>query len=169
MAGKRNANDQRNKLVESYIQFIKLVAPQVIIFENVHGFTVNFKDKKGAKQYSMYVEQALTEEGYQVAHSIIDMSHFGIPQNRKRFILVAMKGHDPKRVFAVLAESREAFCKEKGIMCTTSVRDAISDLENHVEPFHPQIPRDSMPEYMVPFNQVIKNLCGKNSPLIPEQ
>lgn len=129
MAGKRNANDQRNKLVESYIQFIKLVAPQVIIFENVHGFTVNFKDKKGAKQYSMYVEQALTEEGYQVAHSIIDMSHFGIPQNRKRFILVAMKGHDPKRVFAVLAESREAFCKEKGIMCTTSVRDAISDLE----------------------------------------
>lgn len=57
MAGKRNANDQRNKLVESYIQFIKLVAPQVIIFENVHGFTVNFKDKKGAKQYSTYVEQ----------------------------------------------------------------------------------------------------------------
>lgn len=54
MAGKRNANDQRNKLVESYIQFIKLVAPQVIIFENVHGFTVNFKDKKGAKQYSTY-------------------------------------------------------------------------------------------------------------------
>ena len=129
MAGKRNANDQRNKLVESYIQFIKLVAPQVIIFENVHGFTVNFKDKKGAKQYSTYVEQALTEEGYQVAHSIIDMSHFGIPQNRKRFILVAMKGHDPKRVFAVLAENRAAFCQEKGIMCTTSVRDAISDLE----------------------------------------
>lgn len=113
MAGKRNANDQRNKLVESYIQFIKLVAPQVIIFENVHGFTVNFKDKKGAKQYSMYVEQALTEEGYQVAHSIIDMSHFGIPQNRKRFILVAMKGHDPKRVLQFLRKAERHSAKKK--------------------------------------------------------
>jgi len=129
MAGKRNANDQRNKLVESYIQFIKLVAPQVIIFENVHGFTVNFKGKKGAKQYSTYVEQALTEEGYKVAHNIIDMSRYGVPQNRKRFILVAMKGHDPKRVFTILEENREAFCKAKGILCTTSVRDAIGDLE----------------------------------------
>lgn len=113
MAGKRNANDQRNKLVESYIQFIKLVAPQVIIFENVHGFTVNFKDKKGAKQYSTYVEQALTEEGYQVAHSIIDMSHFGIPQNRKRFILVAMKGHDPKRVLRFLQKTERRSAKKR--------------------------------------------------------
>lgn len=129
MAGKRNANDQRNKLVESYIQFIKLVAPQVIIFENVHGFTVNFKGKEGAKQYSTYVERALTEEGYKVAHDIIDMSRYGVPQNRKRFILVAMKEHDPKRVFMTLEENREAFCKAKGILCTTSVRDAIGDLE----------------------------------------
>lgn len=129
MAGKRNANDQRNKLVESYIQFIKLVMPQVIIFENVHGFTVNFKGKKGAKQYSTYVEQALIEEGYKVAHKIIDMSRYGIPQNRKRFILVAMKGCDPKRVFQILDAKREAFCEAKGINCTTSVYDAIGDLE----------------------------------------
>ena len=49
MAGKRDKNDQRNKLVKSYIKFIKLVLPEVIIFENVHGFTVYFKDKKGTK------------------------------------------------------------------------------------------------------------------------
>lgn len=129
MAGKRNANDQRNKLVESYIQFIKLVTPQVIIFENVHGFTVNFKSQDGAKQYSTYVEQALTEEGYKVAHKMVDMSHYGVPQNRKRYILVAMKGHDPKRVFDILDTKRETFCKAHGIHCTTSVRDAIGDLE----------------------------------------
>ncbi|WP_049948123.1 DNA cytosine methyltransferase [Enterocloster clostridioformis] len=43
MAGKRDKDDQRNKLVKSYIKFIKLVMPEAIIFENVHGFTVNFK------------------------------------------------------------------------------------------------------------------------------
>lgn len=129
MAGKRNANDQRNKLVESYIQFIKLVMPQVIIFENVYGFTVNFKGEKGVKQYSTHVEQALTKEGYKVAYKIVDMSHYGIPQNRKRFILVAMKGYDPKRVFQALDANRGTFCKAKGIRCATSVRDAIGDLE----------------------------------------
>lgn len=129
MAGKRNANDQRNKLVNSYIQFIKLVSPQVIIFENVHGFTVKFERKKTTKPYSDFVEKALIEEGYQVSYNIIDMSRYGIPQNRKRFILIAMKNDDPKRVFEILERNREAFCKSKGISCITSVREAIGDLE----------------------------------------
>ena len=91
MAGKRDKNDQRNKLVKSYIKFIKLVMPEAIIFENVHGFTVNFKDKKGTKKYSSYVERALKRLGYRTSHKIIDMSEYSVPQKRKRFILVAMK------------------------------------------------------------------------------
>ena len=129
MAGKRDANDQRNRLVDSYIKFIKLVSPQVIMFENVHGFTVKFERSADVKPYSDFVEQALIEEGYQVTYNIIDMSQYGIPQNRKRFILIAMKNHDPKRVFKILEENREAFCRAKGISRTTSVREAIGDLE----------------------------------------
>ncbi len=129
MAGKRNKDDQRNKLVKSYIKFIKYVLPEVIIFENVHGFTVNFKNKKGTKQYSSYVERALKRLGYKTMHKIIDMSEYGIPQNRKRFILVAMKSHSPKSVFEALYNNRETFCSLKGIHCQTSVYEAISDLE----------------------------------------
>lgn len=129
MAGKRDKNDQRNKLVKSYIKFIKLVLPQVIIFENVHGFTVNFKEKKGTKQYSSYVERALRRLGYKTMHQIVDMSEYGVPQNRKRFILVAMRDYFPKDVFETLARNKDAFCLSKGISCTTSIKDAISDLE----------------------------------------
>ena len=129
MAGKRDKNDQRNKLVKSYIKFIKLVLPEAIIFENVHGFTVNFKGKKGTKQYSSYVERALKRLGYKTIHQIIDMSEYGIPQNRKRFILVAMKNNSPKKVFEVLNKNKESFCNSKGITCTTTVYEAISDLE----------------------------------------
>ena len=129
MAGKRDKNDQRNKLVKSYIKFIKLVLPQVIIFENVHGFTVNFKGKKGTKQYSSYVERALRRLGYKTMHQIVDMSEYGVPQNRKRFILVAMRDYFPKDVFETLARNKYAFCLSKGISCTTSIKDAISDLE----------------------------------------
>ena len=129
MAGKRDKNDQRNKLVKSYIKFIKLVLPQVIIFENVHGFTVNFKGKKGTKQYSSYVERALRRLGYKTMHQIVDMSEYGVPQNRRRFILVAMRDYFPKDVFETLARNKDAFCLSKGISCTTSIKDAISDLE----------------------------------------
>ena len=129
MAGKRDKNDQRNKLVKSYIKFIKLVLPQVIIFENVHGFTVNFKGRKGTKQYSSYVERALRRLGYKTMHQIVDMSEYGVPQNRKRFILVAMRDYFPKNVFETLARNKEAFCLSKGISCTTSIKDAIGDLE----------------------------------------
>ena len=129
MAGKRDKNDQRNKLVKSYIKFIKLVLPQVIIFENVHGFTVNFKGKKGTRQYSSYIERALKRLGYKTMHQIVNMSEYGIPQNRKRFILVAMKDYSPKNVFETLERNKDAFCIAKGISRTTSVKDAISDLE----------------------------------------
>lgn len=129
MAGKRNKDDQRNKLVESYINFIRLVLPKVIVFENVHGFTVNFKDNKGPKRYSSYVEGALKRLGYKTACQIIDMSEYGIPQKRKRFILVAMKEYPPKEVFSILERNRNSFCMSKGISCSTSVQDAIGDLE----------------------------------------
>ncbi len=129
MAGKRKKDDQRNKLVKSYIKFIKLVLPQVIVFENVHGFTVRFKGNKGTKKYSSYVENALKRLGYKTVYQIIDMSEYGVPQNRKRFILIAMMGGSPKDVFKTLDENREIFCKSKGISCTTNIKDAISDLE----------------------------------------
>lgn len=129
MAGKRDGNDQRNKLVKSYIKFIKLVLPEAIIFENVHGFTVNFKGKKGTKQYSSYVERALKRMGYKTMHQIVNMSEYGVPQNRKRFILVAMKDRSPKKVFEMLDKNKKIFCESKGIACKTTVYEAISDLE----------------------------------------
>ena len=46
MAGKRKNDDSRNQLMHSYIEFIKLVQPTMLFFENVQGFTVGFKDHK---------------------------------------------------------------------------------------------------------------------------
>lgn len=129
MAGKRDKDDQRNKLVKSYIKFIKLVCPEAIILENVYGFTVNFKEKKGTKQYSSYAERALKRLGYKTSHRIVDMSDYGIPQSRKRFILIGMRSHSPKKVFDILEKNKETFCAKKGISCATTVLEAISDLE----------------------------------------
>ena len=46
MAGKRNEFDLRNDLINSYINFVKIVEPEIIFFENVKGFTMEFKKNK---------------------------------------------------------------------------------------------------------------------------
>mgnify|MGYP003292245254 CR=1 FL=1 len=130
MAGKRNNKDARNKLVKLYIKFIELVQPRALIFENVHGFTVKFNGNRGMiKQYSSYVIDKLQEMGYRTESRIIDVSQYGIPQKRRRFILIAMLEHDPALVFETLDQNKERFFREKGISASTSVRDAINDLK----------------------------------------
>lgn len=126
LAGKRDKDDIRNKLVESYIKFIEFVQPEALIFENVHGFTVEFKDHK---KYSSFVCEQLEALGYRIDSHVIDVSQYGVPQKRHRFILVAMRNHNPSDVFARLERNKQAFCLEKGIGTSTSIRDAISDLE----------------------------------------
>lgn len=129
MAGKRDEKDSRNKLVKSYIEFVRLVLPEVLVFENVHGFTVEFSKNKKKKKYSSYIERELKKLGYKTKYEIINMADFGVPQNRNRFILIAMKNHLPKKVFKYLHDNCENFCKKKGINNNTTVREAISDLE----------------------------------------
>lgn len=68
MAGQRKKNDIRNKLVNSYIEFIKLVRPEYLFFENVHGFTVGFRAKNNTKSKPMssYIVEELKKIGYNV-------------------------------------------------------------------------------------------------------
>jgi len=130
MAGKRNQRDSRNQLIKSYVGFIKLVLPEAIIFENVHGFTMNFINKKQkTKNYSSHVERELRKAGYKISSKIIDMSEYGVPQVRKRFILVAMRNHSPEKVFNQLEQQRESFFSSKKLIAKTTVFDAIDDLK----------------------------------------
>ena len=71
MAGKRVEDDIRNNLVFSYIKFIDLVRPKIILFENVKGFTYAFDKKKNgdAIPYSQKVIKGLKGLGYNVKAS----------------------------------------------------------------------------------------------------
>lgn len=132
MAGKRVKNDVRNQLVFSYIKFIKLVQPKMVLFENVKGFTYAFdgKRKDGVKPYSQIVIKALERLGYAVKSHVIDFSEYGVPQRRKRFILVGIKGNlcSPDIFEQLLKDNRKEFLKKKGLNTTTTLEEAVSDL-----------------------------------------
>jgi len=132
MAGKRVEEDVRNQLVFSYIKFIELVQPKMILFENVKGFTYAFdKNKKdGAEPYSHKVIRGLKELGYNVKDQVIDFSKYGVPQRRKRFILVGVQKDvgSPENFENLLMENRGNFLSQKGLKPTVTLKEAISDL-----------------------------------------
>ncbi|HIP36508.1 MAG TPA: DNA cytosine methyltransferase [Crocinitomix sp.] len=129
MAGRRNESDDRNKLIDSYIQFVKYVEPEVLFFENVKGFTIGFKKGNTRGQaYSEYVWKKLQKLDYDVHGEIVDFSEYGVPQKRQRFILVATKKGKAKDFFEKLVQNRADFFKTKNISDKTSLSDAISDL-----------------------------------------
>jgi DNA (cytosine-5)-methyltransferase 1 len=140
-AGRREESDHRNKLISSYIKFIRLVQPKMIFFENVKGFTQRFeKNRSKGIKYSEFVQKALRRsgkdfKGYEVYGELIDFSEFGVPQKRTRFILVGIrkdifeKSHFiPSQFFELLKCNRKSFLANKGLGLTQNLQDAISDL-----------------------------------------
>lgn len=65
-----------------------------MLFENVKGFTYAFKKIKdtSAVPYSEIVKKKLRDLGYGVHAQVVDFSHYGVPQRRKRFIMVGVLG-----------------------------------------------------------------------------
>lgn len=133
MAGKRMKDDQRNQLVFSYIAFIKLVRPTLILFENVKGFTYSFNkaNNPDAIPYSKIVVEKLESLGYDVSPHIINFAEFGVPQRRKRFILVGIKKSETNHSNEFLGRLKEQFPKfieQQKLTPTPTLSDAISDL-----------------------------------------
>ena len=129
MAGRRRESDERNKLIDSYIEFVRLVEPQVLFFENVKGFTVGFKkDNQRGEAYSTYVVRELERLGYDIKGKIVNFSEFGVPQKRQRYILVGTKKGKADTFFDMIISNRANFFKSKKISDKTSLSDAISDL-----------------------------------------
>ncbi len=136
MAGRRREGDKRNNLVKSYIKFIGLVRPKIIFFENVKGFTLEFKkNAEKGKIYSDFVVSELENLGYLVQPELINFGEYGIPQKRTRFILVGIRkdvselhNFSATEFFKRIKNNKEEFLINKNLSINTNLEDAISDL-----------------------------------------
>jgi DNA (cytosine-5)-methyltransferase 1 len=136
MAGRRKESDIRNQLVHSYIDFISLVRPKIIFFENVKGFTLGFKkNKEKGIAYSEVVQKKLFDLGYRVNGKLVNFGMYGVPQKRTRFILIGVNTEyfeNAQKIannfFTQLEEQRYNFLEGLGITAETNLKQAISDL-----------------------------------------
>lgn len=131
-AGRRRVSDKRNKLIYSYLKFIEVVQPRIIMFENVRGFTLKFSDsdQQGNIAYSEIVIRKLHELGYTDARGeLIKLVEYGVPQRRERFVLIATRENLSDNIFSRLESNKETFLAKKGISSIVSCQTALSDLE----------------------------------------
>lgn len=158
IAGRRDPKDPRNVLAEEYIKIVEIVKPRIVLLENVQGFDMVFSDKTKKidpkkekvrnKAYSQIVKEKFETIGYRVFTSTLTCSEFGVPQNRKRFIMIAILNNDTallhldnKSPFELLLSMAKNFKKQRGLspVNKTSVEEAISDLTTSGRPKSPSL------------------------------
>jgi len=84
--GKRALDDPRNGLVKAYLDAIEIAQPRAFLMENVTGFTT-FQGGSLMRE----VITAASKLGYKVKAGIVLASLHGVPQRRRRFIMVGTR------------------------------------------------------------------------------
>jgi DNA (cytosine-5)-methyltransferase 1 len=108
--GKRDPHDHRKELWMAYLDIVSRLSPRAVLMENVPdmGFGDDFFVVR-------CIEQALEEAGYATQVRLVDAWNYGVPQHRKRLILLARK--DVQEFTWPAPEARK-----------TTLLDAIGDL-----------------------------------------
>jgi len=89
LAGKRDPKDPRNSLFKQFIRIIFEIKPKIFIAENVQGL-LSMKTQKGYKVIDIIKKESL-KHGYFIKEYLLNAKDFGVPQNRRRVILVGCR------------------------------------------------------------------------------
>ncbi|WP_243614799.1 DNA cytosine methyltransferase [Shimia aestuarii] len=82
--------DERNYLFVYYAEFLRRYRPKFFIFENVVGL-LTAREADGTRYFDM-MWSLFKDLGYTVEYRVIAADEYGIPQKRKRIILVGRRG-----------------------------------------------------------------------------
>lgn len=124
--------DYRNYLFEYYLKTVERYHPQLFVFENVPGMLSAMPDGTPIVEL---IKKDVNNIGYEIVenikyHAVIDTSEYGVPQNRKRVILVGLKrnGRTYQECQDLLVEFYDKILPKYKSDNKISVEEAIGDL-----------------------------------------
>lgn len=130
----RIIDDPRNNLYKAYLQFLSVVRPKFFVMENVRGMANKIEEiKQNFREY-------LGEE-YQFDAAVLQAQDFGVPQNRKRLIMIGNRmGINPAEIFAEIEkQKRPAFVLKDALEGLPELQaraeKGSSDIENSISGF----------------------------------
>lgn len=128
----RDPHDRRKELWIAYLDVVERIRPRAVLMENVPdmGLTDDFFVVRT-------IEQRLEDLGYATQVRLVDAWRYGVPQHRKRLILLAR--NDVEKF-----EWRPSLGPEE----RTSLRDAIGDL-----PVLPVVPKERIGERELSYSE----------------
>ena len=88
LSGTFGRRDARNRLVLEYIRLVRKLKPLVVFFENVPGLSGS------GKWYFSRLISALKKEGYKLNCKLLQLADYGVPQRRKRLIVLGGRGFE---------------------------------------------------------------------------
>lgn len=91
VAGKMNPNDQRSKLIFSYLDVVEKVRPKLFVMENVKALATL---EKWADVRQKYLARA-NEIGYECFPFVLNATEYGVSQKRERVFFIGI----PKEKF----------------------------------------------------------------------
>jgi len=80
-------NDHRADLYLRFLMYVEQYKPKAVVLENVPEI-LNF----GGKNVGEEIALSLNDLGYHAGYSLLNAAHFGVPQTRVRFFLIAYRG-----------------------------------------------------------------------------
>jgi len=80
---KERMDDPRNRLIDEVLRLVNEIRPKVVMLENVPNLS----------RYTRYLDfkRKLRKLGYEISDQILDVADFGIPQRRKRLVVLASR------------------------------------------------------------------------------
>ncbi len=137
VAGKMNPDDERSQLLWTYLHAVERVRPQAFVCENVKALGTLEKWKPVRDKFLREAHRL----GYCCSFTVLNASHYGVPQGRERVFFVGIKDGklpDLGRFF------RKFRCH------TPTVREAISSLGRAGSPSNSRICRAKITLAAVP-------------------
>lgn len=113
--------DSRNSLIKEVSRLVRETMPKAIMIENVPGLA-----KRGQAFLNDFISD-ITGLGYKANFDVLQVANYGVPQDRRRFVLLAGLGFDieiPKPT-----HSRKG---NKNTKPWVTVRDAIGDVDQPI-------------------------------------
>jgi DNA (cytosine-5)-methyltransferase 1 len=116
----RTIDNPANALFEQYLRLIEELNPDFVVFENVVGFLSmangEFKEKILAKLREMY---------YVADWNVLDAQWYGVPQIRRRVIIIGIKRSKLKKEYG---PNKKSMFPEKNTCRLPTVKNAFSGL-----------------------------------------
>jgi DNA (cytosine-5)-methyltransferase 1 len=135
--GARRFRDERNALINDFLRFVRVLRPKCVMMENVPGLKCNWRFQKFLRQ--------LKQLGYELKWDVLNAADYGVPQRRRRLILIAGRFGAPS--FASIDASRR------------TVRHAIGHLphpKRSADPLH-TVPEKRSNRILQLIRQIPKN------------